>query len=160
MLDRIDGGFSLFLHVPGFLPPNTDNNKTVLDGYLPPREVMTQGSMLEVPLGRIIHTFLQDIATPHLRNSRGYREASNLPIEVTEVQKDSRASSDATFFVLEPSSSHFLFQDKPSASEADDSFGSFDQAMELDKIVAALNEQDSNQSHGPGKCSCHSLQHL
>lgn len=154
MLDRIDGGFSIFLHAPGFVPPNAENDNLLVDGYLPPREVMARGASLKEPLHSIIQTFLRDIAHPHILNCRHYREASKLPVEVTEVHKDYRTSSSASFFAVEPGSSHFLFQGK-SSLDPDDSFASFDQKMDWGSVVTALNELDMGGTQGPGKPLCH-----
>ncbi|KAH9972039.1 hypothetical protein BGW80DRAFT_1459979 [Lactifluus volemus] len=152
MLDRIDGGFSLFLHAPGFLPPNQEKENTLIDGYLPPREVMNHGANLQAPLERILHTFLQDIAQPHWSHSQHYREVSKLPAEATEVQQGHRYSNGASFFATQPGSSHFLFQDNSANSpfNPDDSFASLDREMDWPAIVIALNnlENDRNRESG------------
>jgi hypothetical protein len=159
MLDHIDGSFSIFLHAPGFIPPNAENNNLLVDGYLPPREVTAHGASLKEPLDSIIQTFLQDIAHPLILNHRHYHEASKLLVEVTEVHKDHRTSSSASFFAVESGSSHFLFQGK-SSLDADDSFVSFDQKMDWGSIVTTLNELDMGGIQGPGKPLCHHSWHF
>ena len=130
MLDCIDGGFSLFLHTPGFLLPNTENRHMVVNGYLPPREVMTHGASLQAPLDKIIQTFMQDIALPHLTYSQQYCLALELPEEATVVLKSSHTptGSNAMFLVVETGSSHFHFHDSSSFGH-DDSFVSLDREM-------------------------------
>jgi hypothetical protein len=158
MLDRIDGGFSIFLHAPGFVPSNAENDNLLVDGYLPPREVMVRRASLKAPLDCIVQTFLRDIARPHILNCHQYREASKLPVEVTEIHTDYRTSSSASFFAVEPGSSHFLFQE--SSLDADDSFASFDQKMDWGNVVTALNELEMSGTQGPGKPLSHHSWHF
>ena len=148
MLDRIDGGFSLFLHAPGFLLLNTENRHMVVDGYLPPREVMTHGASLQAPLDKIIQTFMQDIALPHLTYSQQYCLVSELPEEATVVLKLSHTptGSNATFLVAETGSSHFHFHNSLSFDH-DDSFTSLDWEMNWGAVAFVLNdlEKDTHQ---------------
>jgi len=90
MLDRIDAGFSVLLHVPGFLTPGTSltlDNITV-HAYLSPRELDHNRQALESPIARIVQIFAEDIALPHVHRARNYRARSGIPpasVEVTQA---------------------------------------------------------------------------
>jgi len=89
MLDRIDAGFSLLLHVPGFLTPGSSlslDNITV-HAYLPPRELDHNRQALESPIACIVQIFAQEIALPHVQRARSYRARSGIPPESVEVTR-------------------------------------------------------------------------
>ena len=69
-MDRIDGGLSILLRVPGVLPHDgviTASNIRV-DAYLPPREVELHRKELERAIGRLAQIFGQEIACCHLKH--------------------------------------------------------------------------------------------
>jgi len=68
MLDHIDAGFSVLLHIPGFLVPSTPvtiDNITV-HTYLPPRQLHHHWLKLESPIGCMVQIFAEEIALPHV----------------------------------------------------------------------------------------------
>jgi len=97
MLDHIDGGFSILLHVPGFLTPGMPilmDNLTA-HAYLPPHKLDHHCKALERPIARIVQIFAKDITLPHLQHVRDYRACSGLPavtMEVTRAFQMSRES--------------------------------------------------------------------
>ncbi|KAI0040616.1 hypothetical protein FA95DRAFT_1611650 [Auriscalpium vulgare] len=80
-LDRIDGGFSLLLHVPGFtaqLPSVSPQDVDIL-AYLPPREVAHHGEDMQEHIIKITDIFRSQIAYPHLLRAQEYRTRSRVP---------------------------------------------------------------------------------
>jgi len=89
MLDRIDAGFSVLLHVPGFLAPGiplTIDNLTI-HAYLPPRQLDHHRLELESPIARMVQIFAEEIAFPHVLRAKEDRARSGIPSPSVEVTR-------------------------------------------------------------------------
>ncbi|KAF8327690.1 hypothetical protein F5887DRAFT_924648 [Amanita rubescens] len=78
ILDRVDGGISLFLHCPGHLVSRSgaQTEDITVDTYVSPREVHEGGGVLREAAARLIQAFGAQVALPHLHRftSRCYLE--------------------------------------------------------------------------------------
>jgi len=119
MLDRIDAGFSLFLHIPGFLPgqmPIMVDNLTI-DVYLPLHQLQQHGQVFERSLTHITQIFAESIALPHLKHTQDYRSLLGLPLLVLEATHACAMSASTATQLTEQlipspvnsSSAHFQF---------------------------------------------------
>ncbi|KAI0059011.1 hypothetical protein BV25DRAFT_1840662 [Artomyces pyxidatus] len=97
MLDRIDGGFSMFLHVPGFVPGThlDGQDGLTVDGYFPPGEVRSHRGLYEDPILQITRLFHDNIAVNHLQTNARYCTESG-------VQGALFPEVHSTFNALEP----------------------------------------------------------
>ncbi|KAI0043337.1 hypothetical protein FA95DRAFT_1609455 [Auriscalpium vulgare] len=80
-LDRIDGGFSLLLHVPGFTAQRPSASPQDIDilAYLPPREVAHHAEDLQEHIMKITDVFRAQVAYPYLLRAEEYCARSGIP---------------------------------------------------------------------------------
>jgi hypothetical protein len=121
-LDRIDGGITMCLRLPGTWPTarirgSVTLKDIVLDVYLPPREIEEYSSRLEQPVAAIAHIFAEEIAAPHLRQLRIRSKLSGvtvLPALHPVVQPSNAADSTRRSQLIPPSiqqgSAYFRFR--------------------------------------------------
>ncbi|KAG6909304.1 hypothetical protein DXG01_001103, partial [Tephrocybe rancida] len=71
MLDRLDGGISVFLHCPGFqISANSGADDVTVDIVFPPRELAEGGRGLSKTLALMAQTFASEIVLPYLERFR------------------------------------------------------------------------------------------
>ncbi|KAI0042418.1 hypothetical protein FA95DRAFT_1610218 [Auriscalpium vulgare] len=85
MLDRVDGGFTLVIHVPGFIPGKGRTEDVKISAYYPPRELDHHRDVLEQPLIEILKIFAQQVVPRHLEHAAQHRARSGLPVDMPEL---------------------------------------------------------------------------
>jgi len=105
-LDRLDGGFSLYIRCPGVLPakPDFTSDDITLRCYIPPREIGVVGEV-DTHITKILRYFVENIACNHLYRLKERASMSNLSTLGTRPSISTRLFPSPTT----PGSCHFDF---------------------------------------------------
>jgi hypothetical protein len=105
-LDRLDGGFSLFICCPGALPakPEFAPEDITLRCYVPPREIGIVGGA-DDHITKILRYFVENIAFHHLRRLKERSSVAKIPALDAKRQISSRLFPSPTT----PGTCHFDF---------------------------------------------------